>query len=173
MNWRDKILADWPHDPQRAYKGRAALQELEGALQTLGSLGHPLHVEEGHQPVLPSGFPKTVFHVRAGQREVACQAELDELGEDWFPTLQEAQHAAGLIKQYQRGGIFDKNLPANPLSPEERRLVELRKMGEAEQEKKVINTLTSNTREAKRRSTALTVVKKMNGVVEMPGTQHE
>jgi hypothetical protein len=48
----------------------------------------------------------------AGARSVNCQADLDELGPDWYPTMEEARQAAGLTKQYQRGGIFEKALPS-------------------------------------------------------------
>lgn len=164
MNWRDRILADWPNDPQRAYKAQAALRSAEDALQTLASLGHPLHIREGSAPALVAEWPRMVFHLRAGERTVNCQAELEELGPDWFPTMEEARHSAGLIKQYQRGGIFDKNLPANPPSPEERRLMEAARQEEISAEKAANHDLAVKTRAANRQ--------RKNGLdVTMPGVE--
>lgn len=163
MNWRDRILADWPNDPQRAAKAQGALRDLEAAIAALASMGHALHVEEGHQPLPTPSFPRKVFHIRAGEREVRCQADLDELGPDWHNTMEEARHDAGLIKQYQRGGIFDRNLPADPLPPDQRKVAEALRTAEAERERIEVHALAARTRAANRR--------KANGV-NMPGT-HE
>lgn len=111
MNWREKIICDWPNDLQKAHRAKTALADLDRTLLELAGLGHPLHIEEGYIPPPPPGWPKAMFHILAGARTVNCQADLDELGEDWYPTMEEARHAAGLTKQYQRGGIFDKALP--------------------------------------------------------------
>jgi len=112
MNWREKIVVAWPDDLQRAYKARAALTDLDRVLLELASLGHPLHVEEGYVTPPPPGWPRAVFHLYQGIRAVNCQADLDEMGPDWYPTMEEARQAAGLAKQWQRGGIFDKSLPS-------------------------------------------------------------
>lgn len=112
MNWREKIICDWPNDLQKAYRARMALAELDRLLGELASLGHPLHVEEGYVPPPPPGWPRAMFHLYAPPRVVNCQADLDELGDDWYPTMEEARHAAGVTKQMQRGGIFDKALPS-------------------------------------------------------------
>lgn len=107
MNWREKIVADWPDEPQKLARARVALAELDHALGQLAGLGHPLHVEEGYVAPPPPGWPKAVFHVQAGTRVVRSQQELDELGEDWFGTMEEARHAEGLRMQMKRGGIFN------------------------------------------------------------------
>lgn len=107
MNWREKIIVDYPNDLQKHHKARTALADLDRVLLELAGLGHPLHVEEGYVPPPPAGWPKAVFNLHAGARIVRDQFELEELGEDWFPTMEEARHDAGLRKQYQRGGIFD------------------------------------------------------------------
>jgi len=107
MNWREKIIVDFPNDLQKNHKARTALADLDRVLLELAGLGHPLHVEEGYVPPPPSGWPKAVFHLHAGARIVRDQFELEELGPDWYPTMEDARHAAGQRKQYERGGIFD------------------------------------------------------------------
>lgn len=114
MNWRQRIIADWPNDPQRARRCQDALRQVEEGLLLLASLGHPLHVEEGYSPPPKPEFPKVMFHLYQGGRSFACQADIDEAGPDWFPTMDDARQAAGLIKQYQRGGVFAKSLPVIP-----------------------------------------------------------
>lgn len=112
MDWRDKIICDWPNDLQKAHRCKTALHDLERVLLELAGLGHPLHVEEGYQAPPPPGWPKARFHILQGSRVVHCQGDLDELGDDWYPTMEEARYAAGITKQYQRGGIFTKSLPS-------------------------------------------------------------
>jgi hypothetical protein len=111
MNWRQRILTDWPHDPQRSHKVQTALRQIEEGLQTLVSMGHPLHVEEGYAPPPAPEFPKVMFHLYQGGKVFACQADVEEAGEDWYPTMEAARYAAGVTKQNQRGGIFTKSLP--------------------------------------------------------------
>ena len=111
MNWRQRIIVDWPNDPQRAHKAKEALRVLEECLLTLSGLGHPLHVEEGYLAPPKPEWPKPMFHIYQGARVFNCQADLDEAGEDWYPTMEDARFAAGLTKQNQRGGIFAKALP--------------------------------------------------------------
>lgn len=112
LDWRQRLLAEWPHDAQRHYKAQAAVKELDLALQVLASMGFPLHIEEGPQPKEPEPFPKMVFHIRAGAKQVNCQADWDELGPDWHVSMDAAKLAAGYAKQWQRGGVFSKSLPA-------------------------------------------------------------
>jgi len=107
MNWREQIIADWPDEPQKIARAKVALAELDHALGELAGLGHPLHVEQGYVAPPPPGWPKAVFHVLAGTRVVRSQRELDELGEDWFGTMEEARHAEGMRMQMKRGGIFN------------------------------------------------------------------
>ena len=41
MNWREKIVCDWPNDLQKAYKCKAALADLDRVLMELAGMGHP------------------------------------------------------------------------------------------------------------------------------------
>lgn len=115
MNWRQRILKDFPHELQKAHKAQTALRQVEEALVVLNSLGHPLHVEEGYQPPPQPEWPQVWFHLYQGGKAFACQADVEEAGEDWYPTMEEARYAAGVTKQNQRGGIFTKTLPAIPI----------------------------------------------------------
>ena len=112
LHWKQRLLAEYAANIQRHTRGQQAVHQLEEALQVLSSLGFPLHVEEGPELVEPQEYPKVVFHLRAGTRIVECAAELKELGPDWYSSMEEARHQAGVAKQYQRGGIFSKSLPA-------------------------------------------------------------
>lgn len=112
MNWREKITTDWPNDLQKAHKCRQALIDLDRALGELAGLGHPLHIEEGYQAPPAPGWPKAMFHISQPPKAIWCQGELDELGDGWFPTMEEARTAHGLVKQYERGGIFSRALPS-------------------------------------------------------------
>jgi hypothetical protein len=112
MNWRQRIIVDWPNEPQKSHRAREALRQIEDGLAALASLGHPLHIEEGYTPPPKPEWPKVMFHMTQGSRLVSCQADLEELGDDWYPTMDEAKHAAGIAKQNQRGGIFQRALPS-------------------------------------------------------------
>lgn len=114
MNWRQRILTDWPNDPQRSHKCRTALQQIEEGLTVLATMGHPLHVEEGYAPPPPPEWPRVMFHLFQGAKVFYCEADVTEAGEDWYPTMEEARYAAGVTKQNQRGGIFSKALPSIP-----------------------------------------------------------
>jgi hypothetical protein len=107
MNWRERIISDWPNEPQKIARAKVALAALDQALGELAGLGHPLHIEEGYVPPPPPGWPKAVFHVLAGARVVRSQHELDELGGDWYGTMEEARQAEGMRMQMRRGGIFN------------------------------------------------------------------
>jgi len=111
LDWRQRLLAEWPNNLQKHYLAQAAVRELDKALEVLATLGFLLHIEEGAAETVPQ-WPRMVFHIRAGSREVTCQADLDELGPDWYPSMEEARHAAGMTKQMQRGGVFDRALPS-------------------------------------------------------------
>ena len=93
----------------------SALRAVEEALAQLASMGHPLHVEEGYCPPPPPEWPQVWFHIFQGAKDFHCQEDVDEAGPDWYPTMEEARHAAGVTKQNQRGGIFTKTLPAVPI----------------------------------------------------------
>ena len=142
MNWRDKIVADWPNDPQKAHRCQSALRDLDRILQELAGLGHGLHLEEGYVPPPPPGWPKAVFHILAGARVVHCEADLEELGDDWYPTMEEARHAAGYRKQMQRGGIFSKAMPTLlTQTPDEIRKHMEEEVRKKEAQRKVVNDL--------------------------------
>ena len=111
MDWKQKLIVEWTNNPQRQHLANAAIRDLEDAIQRLAGMGCVLHVEEGPAPPLLE-WPRLVFHIRQGQREVRCQADLDELGEDWYGSMEEARQAAGMAKQWQRGGVFTKSVPA-------------------------------------------------------------
>jgi hypothetical protein len=53
-----------------------------------------------------------MFHLTEAPKAIYCQGELDELGDGWYPTMEEARLAMGLKKQYERGGIFQRDLPS-------------------------------------------------------------
>lgn len=112
MDWRKRASTEYPNDLQKQHRIKVALAQLDEGVGTLMGLGIPVHVAEGPPPLPVPDWPKKVFHIRQGERLVACQAELDELGEHWYSTLEEARHAAGMTRQMQRGGIFTKDLPA-------------------------------------------------------------
>lgn len=133
MNWRQRIVTDWPNDPQRAHKCQTALKVIEEGLATLASLGHPLHVEEGYTPPPPPDWPRAMFHLYQGGKVFACQADVDEAGPDWYSTMEEARHAAGVTKQNQRGGIFTRSLPTMLIRTSEERIIEAALQTEADQ----------------------------------------
>ena|SRR3974390_339278 len=115
MNWRQRIIVDWPDDLQRRHKAMSALRAVEEGLLQLASMGHPLHLEEGYCPPPPPEWPQVWFHIFQGAKDFHCQTDVDEAGPDWYTTMEEARHAAGVTKQNQRGGIFTKTLPAVPI----------------------------------------------------------
>lgn len=111
MDWRQRVLAEYFNHTQKYHLAQMAIKELEESLQKLRCMGFPLHVEEGPPPPTKE-WPRFVFHIRQGARECSCEAEFKELGPDWFYTIEEARYAAGEAKQWQRGGVFSKSLPA-------------------------------------------------------------
>lgn len=147
MNWREKIVCDWPNDLQKAHRCKTALADLDRLLLELSSLGHPLHVEEGYVPPPPPGWPRAMFHILAGARVVNCQADLEELGDDWYPTMEDARHAAGLTKQYQRGGIFDKTLPSMlTQTPEQVKQTIVDDLAQKEEKKRFVSEVRASNR---------------------------
>ncbi|HKU52945.1 MAG TPA: hypothetical protein VJQ25_10790, partial [Nitrospira sp.] len=75
---------------------------------------------------------KLLFHFEKAPQGFLCLCEEDRefLGEGWFDTLADAQHAEGMGHQFRRGGVFPtKGLPAimddDNLTPIDRR----RRMG--------------------------------------------
>ncbi len=111
LSWRERLRKEYSGRPQLMHRVEDAVRQLETAIQVLASLGCPLRVEEGFVAKEPE-FPKVMFHIRQGSKIVRCKADVEELGPDWHGSMEEARQAAGMAKQWQRGGIFDKSLPA-------------------------------------------------------------
>jgi hypothetical protein len=109
-----------------------ALRAVEEGLLQLASMGHPLHLEEGYTPPPKPEWPQVWFHIFQGAKDFHCQADVDEAGPDWYPTMEEARHAAGVTKQNQRGGIFTRTLPTIPIQNTLEAIAERVKEEEAE-----------------------------------------
>lgn len=148
MNWREKIIIDWPNDLQKAHRCRTALQDLERCLLELAGLGHPLHIEEGYRSPPPPGWPKAMFHLTEPAKVIHCQGDLDELGDGWYPTMEQARHEAGLTKQYQRGGIFNRALPQMlTQTPQEIKRAQDEAIALREQQRKFVDDMRTKNRE--------------------------
>jgi hypothetical protein len=109
MDWKSKILAQEQRSPQKLMLVTMAISQMEDAISRLAGMGHYLHVEEGL--VRTELWPKTVFNRFGYSRLARCQADLDEFGPDWYESMEAARKAYGMDKQYERGGIFKRNLP--------------------------------------------------------------
>lgn len=120
MDWpafRASLFAEYHEEPQKTAKIDHALRLCREGLELLASLGHQAHLRLGPAP--PAGWPRKMFHLKAAPRghQVFCQEDIELLGEGWFPTLDEAKHAAGMERQFRRGGILPKRgLPAPSLA---------------------------------------------------------
>lgn len=112
LGWRTRIEAEFATNTQKSYRAAAAIRSLDEAISVLTSLGFPLHVEEGPEVKEYAEWPKYLFHLRLGAKVCLCEADWKEWGPDWFASMEEARQAAGRAKQWQRGGIFTRNLPA-------------------------------------------------------------
>lgn len=90
-----------------------AVAQVEAGLTALGRLGHRYYLEPGPPPDADQ-WPRVMFHVEAAPngRVVASDFARHELGEGWFYTLAEAQHAEGMRAQFAgRGGVGDRSVP--------------------------------------------------------------
>lgn len=117
---RSRILGELHHRPQAAMEATHGFRELESGLAALARLGYLFHLEPGPQPPGVE-WPRLMFHVSSAPngRLVASSWDLAELGPDWFPTLEEAQHAEGLRAQFAgRGGLGQRGLPVALGAPE-------------------------------------------------------
>lgn len=147
MNWREKIVTDWPNDLQKAHRCRTALQDLDRVLLELAGLGHPLHVEEGYQSPPSQGWPRAMFHLTEPAKAIWCQGELDELGDGWYPTMEEARHAHGMKKQFERGGIFSRDLPQMlSQTPQEIKRHQDEAIAQREQQRKFVEDMRTKNR---------------------------
>jgi len=101
------------HDLQAVTTLTAAVAEVDHGLALLARLGHVYHLEAG-PPYELDEWPRLLFHVTAAPngRIVGSWWEARELGEGWWPTLQEAQNKEAIKAQFRgRGGVGDKSLP--------------------------------------------------------------
>lgn len=147
MNWREKIITAWPNDLQKSHRCRQALFDLDRVLLELSGLGHPLHVEEGYQPPPAPGWPKAMFHLTEPPKAIWCQGDLEELGDGWFPTMEEARMDHGLKKQYERGGIFSRALPQMlSQTPQEIKRHQDEAIAQREQQRKFVEDMRSKNR---------------------------
>jgi hypothetical protein len=91
---------------------QVALSQVDEGLAGLARLGHQMHLEEGPPPPLEE-WPRVFFHLNFPQgRLVRSRWELADLGEGWYPTLEQAQHQDGVAVQMAgRGGVGNRNLP--------------------------------------------------------------
>jgi hypothetical protein len=117
MDWymfRQRLLADHAGNPQNSHTLSLALDEIEQGLRVLARFGHVFHLATGTAPAIEA-FPRKIFHVSIAPlgRVVWSQSEIDELGDEWYDSVQEAQHSSGLRAQLAgRGGIGTRALPA-------------------------------------------------------------
>lgn len=115
MDWRHlhcQLVASHSHSPQEAKRIELAVQATEQALGELARLGHLYHLVPGPAPE-PARWPMQVYHSDGRVREVFHPNDLLELGEGWYPTLEEARYRAGMSTQFMgRGGVKLRNLPA-------------------------------------------------------------
>ena len=110
---RTRILGELHHRPQASVEFTLAFREIEAGLAVMARLGYLYHLEPGPQPA-EDEWPRLMFHVDAAPngRLVQSRYDLPDLGDDWYLTLEEAQHADGLKTQFAgRGGIGSRNLP--------------------------------------------------------------
>lgn len=99
--------------PQLVARLRHGFGLAEEGLRQLAGLGLQLHLAEGPEPTRPE-WPKILFHIDAAPngRVVANQWELEDLGSDWYGTLEDAQHQNGRKLQFAgRGGVGIRNVP--------------------------------------------------------------
>jgi hypothetical protein len=105
---RTRLRAELHSQPQRSLDCDLALREIEEGLARLARHGYVFHLEPGPAPVVEPPWPRLMFHSTSAPngRVVNSPWDLSELGPDWWPTLEEAQHADGLKAQFAgRGGL--------------------------------------------------------------------
>jgi hypothetical protein len=113
---KTKHQADHFARPWEVEQVRLALAAIDDGLNVLSRLGHPYHLVAGPSPV-EDEWPKVMFHVEAAPngRIVNSLYDAQELGPEWFYTLQEAQHAEGIRAQFAgRGGVGSRSVPMMP-----------------------------------------------------------
>jgi hypothetical protein len=109
----ERLRAEFHGKPQQLAMVEAAVTNVDTGIATLAALGHSFHLALGPAPPQDE-YPKLVFHVKSAPngRLVRSRWELADLGEDWYPSLEAAQHADGVRAQFAgRGGVGNRNLP--------------------------------------------------------------
>jgi hypothetical protein len=114
LGQHEATLLGQHHDkPQNLMRVQHAFRAMGEALAELASMGHQFHLAEG-PPGQGEIWPRLYFHAKAAPngRLVHSPFELGDLGPDWYPTLDQAQHADGMATQFAgRGGIGRRDLP--------------------------------------------------------------
>lgn len=117
MDWkhlRDSLVNSHPGDLQAMARIDWGIAKIKDGVEELCRLGHPVHLIDGPEPP-PKRFPRLVYHFEKSPHGflVLCEEDLEFLGDGWFDTLAEAQHADGMGMQFRRGGVFPtRALPA-------------------------------------------------------------
>jgi hypothetical protein len=86
---------------------RSALSLVAEGLRMLEVMGEQYHLSPGPQPPMAE-WPRIMFHALSAPngRMVQSEWELADLGEGWWPTLEEAQLHEGENAQWRgRGGV--------------------------------------------------------------------
>lgn len=113
--FRRQIIASHSGRPQEVQVLEYAIRELENSMNQLAKLGHVFHLEPGNGSRYPS-WPRRLFHVSAAPngRMVRSEFELWDLGEGWFDSLEEAQHAEGVAASWRgKAGVNRRALPVD------------------------------------------------------------
>lgn len=109
MDWvrlQEDLLAEHVDRQQESASIVRAIRLAREALETLGRLGHPMHLAEGAEPPR-SEWPRRLFHANGEiqGRIVRDAAEAALLGPGWETTVAAARAAAGRDRQFRgRGG---------------------------------------------------------------------
>ena len=111
----NKLLALHPDKPQEGQHVLAALREINLGIAQLGKLGHVYHLAAGPCPdeIANAWGPRVYWHADGRYHECWHPRDLEELGEGWAETLEEAKRLQGMAQQFAgRGGVRSGNLPA-------------------------------------------------------------
>lgn len=131
-NFRRKLIVQHHQSPTDVRRIELAVAEISGALDTLASMGHMFHLEDGPEPARDE-WPKLMFHASDSPngRVVHSEAEALALGFGWHEDPAQAHQLRGLATQFAgRGGVTRMALPAVTSAPqnEEERIAERNKI---------------------------------------------
>lgn len=141
-NFRRQLVNAHHTSPRDVRRIDLAVTELSGALDTLASMGHLFHLEEG--PEVPRDeWPKLMFHGSDSPngRLVYSELEARSLGYGWHEDPAAAQELRGVATQFAgRGGVTRMALPAAQFAPltEDERIAERNRI-RAEARENLIN----------------------------------